>query len=108
MSALTEYDNVKIVRLIESERQFDGTASVMRPPQLGNTGIIVNVSVDLGVHRNFRFNEQWRMSLRWEMFNAFNHANFGTPNAAIGNANFGQISTTAPARIMQLALKLSF
>jgi hypothetical protein len=48
------------------------------------------------------------MSLRWEMFNAFNRANFGLPNAAIGNATAGQISATAPARIMQLALKLAF
>ena len=65
-------------------------------------------AVEFGVHRNFRFTEQWRMSLRWEMFNAFNRANFGAPNAAIGNAVVGQISTTAPARVMQLALKLSF
>ena len=96
------------------DRWFDDRAFVA-PGQFtfGNAGrgILVapgNYNVDLGVHRNFRFNEQWRMSLRWEMFNAFNRANFGTPNAAIGNANVGQISTTAPARIMQLALKLSF
>jgi hypothetical protein len=96
------------------DRWFDVGAFVA-PAQFtfGNAGrgILVgpgNYNVDLGVHRNFRFTEQWRMSLRWEMFNAFNRANFGTPNAAIGNANAGQISTTAPARIMQLALKLSF
>jgi len=96
------------------DRWFDVGAFVA-PAQFtfGNAGrgILVgpgNYNVDLGVHRNFRFTEQWRMSLRWEMFNAFNRANFGTPNAAIGNANAGQISATAPARIMQLALKLSF
>jgi Carboxypeptidase regulatory-like domain/TonB-dependent Receptor Plug Domain len=96
------------------DRWFD-VGAFAAPAQLtfGNAGrgILVgpgNYNVDLGVHRNFRFTEQWRMSLRWEMFNAFNRANFGTPNAAIGNANVGQISTTAPARIMQLALKLSF
>nr|WP_281722513.1 hypothetical protein [Nitrosomonas nitrosa] len=48
------------------------------------------------------------MNLRWETFNAFNRANFGVPNSAIGGPTVGQISTTAPARIMQLALKLSF
>lgn len=41
-------------------------------------------------------------------YDAFNRANFGLPNAAIGNPAVGQISSTAPARIMQLALKLSF
>lgn len=96
------------------DRWFD-TSAFGTPAQFnfGNAGrgILVapgNYNVDLGVHRNFRFTEQWRMSLRWEMFNAFNRANFGTPNAAIGNANAGQISTTAPARTMQLALKLTF
>jgi len=67
-----------------------------------------NFNVDLGVHRNFRITEQWRMSFRWEMFNAFNRANFGLPNAAIGNPTVGQISSTAAARIMQLAVKLNF
>lgn len=43
-----------------------------------------------------------------EMFNAFNRANFGVPNANIGNAVASQISSTAPARIMQMALKITF
>lgn len=71
---------------------FDVEAFVV-PAQFvfGNAGrgILVapgNYNVDLGVHRNFRFTEKWRMSLCWEMFNAFNRANFGSPNAAIGNA----------------------
>ena len=42
------------------------------------------------------------------MFNTFNHPNFGDPNAAIGNALAGQISGTSAARIMQMALKLTF
>src|SRR5262245_21079561 len=104
--------------LEKSERTIDrwfDVGAFVAPAQFtfGNAGrgILIapgNYNVDLGVHRNFHFTEQWRMSLRWEMFNAFNRANFGTPNSAIGNANAGQISTTAPARIMQLALKLSF
>jgi hypothetical protein len=64
--------------------------------------------VDLGIHRNFRVTERFQLSYRWEMFNAFNRANFGAPNASIGNAVAGQISGTAPARIMQMALKLTF
>lgn len=96
------------------DRWFDLTAFVA-PPQFsfGNAGrgILVgpgNFNVDLGVHRNFHFGDRWRLSYRWEMFNAFNRANFATPNAAIGNPNAGLISATAPARIMQMALKLSF
>jgi hypothetical protein len=67
-----------------------------------------NFNLDLGVHRNFRLSEQWKLSFRWEMFNAMNRANFSVPNAAIGSPVAGQISGTAPARIMQLALKLTF
>lgn len=104
--------------LSESERSIDrwfDLGAFVAPAQFtfGNAGrgILVgpgNYNVDLGLHRNFRLTEQWRMNLRWEMFNAFNRANFGVPNSAIGGPTAGQISTTAPARIMQLALKLSF
>jgi hypothetical protein len=65
-------------------------------------------NVDLGVHRNFPITESKYLSFRWEMFNAFNHANFADPNASIGSAVAGQISSTAPARIMQVALKAVF
>jgi hypothetical protein len=96
------------------DRWFDLGAFVA-PQQFafGNAGrgILVgpgNFNVDLGIHRVFSITEQSRLQFRWEMFNAFNRANFSIPNASIGNAQVGQISATAPARIMQLALKLSF
>ncbi len=65
-------------------------------------------NVDLGVHREFPLGERRRLTCRWEMFNAFNRANFAVPNATIGNAVAGQISGTAAARIMQMALKVTF
>ncbi|MDX1980057.1 MAG: carboxypeptidase regulatory-like domain-containing protein [Bryobacteraceae bacterium] len=74
-------------------------------------GILVgpgDFNVDAGIHRQFAIKERYKLTFRWEMFNAFNRANFGNPNAAIGNAQAGQISGTAPARIQQAALKLSF
>ena len=96
------------------DRWFDITAFAT-PAQFtfGNAGrgfLIApgNFNLDAGIHRNFRITERFGLSYRLEMFNAFNHANFGTPNAAIGNPLAGQISGTGPARIMQMALKLSF
>jgi hypothetical protein len=96
------------------DRWFDVTAFAA-PAQFtfGNAGrgILVgpgNFNVDLGVHRNFRLSETHLLSFRWEMFNAMNRANFAVPNAAIGNPVAGQVSATAAARIMQLALKYSF
>ena len=65
-------------------------------------------NVDLGIHRNFPIRERVTLSVRGEMFNAFNRANFGTPNANIGNVQAGQISGTGPARVVQLAAKLVF
>jgi hypothetical protein len=42
------------------------------------------------------------------MFNALNRANFSNPDAAIGATTGGTISSTLPARSMQMALKLNF
>jgi hypothetical protein len=74
-------------------------------------GIIENpgyFGVDLGIFRNFQIHERYRAAFRWEMFNAFNRANFGAPNTTLGATTAGQISTTLPARIMQASLKLNF
>src|SRR5262249_39639927 len=96
------------------ERWFDLAAFVPATPfSFGNAGRGIlegpgNFNVDLGVHRSFSLTERYRLIYRWEMFNAFNRANFGDPAAAIGNPTAGQISSTAPARIMQMALKLEF
>lgn len=96
------------------DRWFDLSAFAT-PAQFtyGNSaqGILIgpaNFNVDLGVHRNFQFSDRFKASFRWEMFNAMNHANFAVPNSSIGNPTAGQISATAAARIMQLALKVNF
>lgn len=96
------------------DRWFD-LAAFTSPAQFtfGNAGRGIlegpgNFNLDLGVHRNFALREGWKLAFRWEMFNAMNRANFSVPNAAIGSPVAGQISGTAPARIMQMALKLTF
>jgi hypothetical protein len=65
-------------------------------------------NVDLGVVRHFSLLERLGLDLRGEFFNAFNHANFNTPNVSIGTAQAGVISSTLPARIIQLAAKVTF
>jgi hypothetical protein len=40
MKPLREYDTVRIVRLLNADRFFGGTASVRRPPRVGDVGII--------------------------------------------------------------------
>jgi hypothetical protein len=96
------------------DRWFD-LAAFATPAQFtfGNSGrsFIVGpglFNVDLGVHRRFALGEKRSLTFRWEMFNAMNRANFNDPNASIGNSVAGQISGTAAARIMQVALKVAF
>lgn len=74
--------------------------------------------VDAGIYRNFPFAHRYNLQLRWEMYNAFNHPSFGSPNSynQISSSGLntggseGQITSTGsePARIGQLALKLTF
>ncbi len=65
---------------------------------------------DLGVYKNFHFaEERFRAQFRFEMFNAFNHANFGNPNTSFLSNNFGRISSTFGfGREIQFGLKLNF
>jgi hypothetical protein len=52
--------------------------------------------------------QPWDLQFRWELFNAFNHANFGFPGGTLGNPTFGQLTSAAEARKMQFGLKLIF
>jgi hypothetical protein len=82
------------------------------------TGILTGpgyFDADLALHRTFRITERFRLTYRSEWFNSFNHANFSNPNATIGTAPAGTISSTQSsnggtqsARIIQMALKLEF
>lgn len=40
MAYLREYDIVRVVKLIQDERSFDGSESVRRPPKVGDVGAI--------------------------------------------------------------------
>ena len=104
--------------LDSSQRSIDrwfnvGAYSIPQTYTFGNCGPYTLLgpayfNADLGVHRIFSVTERVRLTFRWEMFNAFNHANFSNPNASIGASTAGQISATQPARSMQLALKATF
>ncbi len=65
---------------------------------------------DLGLHKQFRLpiTEHTRLDFRAEFFNLFNRTNFAAANGTFGGAAFGQITSTFPARQIQLALKLNF
>jgi len=68
-------------------------------------------NLDLGVFKNNRFGNDGRFNLQFrsEFFNVANHARFGFPGLAFGNATFGVVSTQLNnPRQVQMALKLIF
>ncbi len=64
------------------------------------------VNFDLGLAKWFNIKERVRLQFQVQMFNAFNHPNFGVPNSSIGSATMGESSSTYGPRQVQLSLKL--
>jgi hypothetical protein len=60
------------------------------------------------LERHILFGDRYDLNLRGEAFNTFNRANFNNPASTIGSPTAGVISGTQAARILQLAVKLSF
>ena len=63
---------------------------------------------DIGIQKHFNIDETRRVQFRAEMFNAFNHAQFGQPNGAVANRNFGLVGSARAPRLIQLGLKFIF
>jgi outer membrane receptor protein involved in Fe transport len=95
---------------------FD-TSCFVTPPQyqFGNSGRNIlrgpgMNSVDFSVHRDFRLGfESTMLQVRAEAFNALNHPQLGMPGTTLTLPTTGKISSTsAPNRILQFAMRLSF
>jgi hypothetical protein len=63
---------------------------------------------DLSIYKDFVIGESRRLEFRGEFFNAFNHPNLGDPAVAYGASNFGTISSSNPARQIQLGIRFDF
>lgn len=66
------------------------------------------VDEDLTFGKWFTFTERLRLQFAVQMFNAFNHPNFGIPNSGVGSPNMGLSSSTQGARQMQGVLKITY
>ena len=66
------------------------------------------VDEDLTFGKWFSFTERLRLQFAVQMFNAFNHPNFGIPNSGVGSPNMGLSSSTQGARQMQGVLKITY
>ncbi len=64
------------------------------------------VDEDLGIQKWFNLTEKFRMQFTAQMFNAFNHVNFDSPDINLGDGTMGEASSTQGARQVQLSLKI--
>jgi hypothetical protein len=64
---------------------------------------------DMGIFKNTKLTERINTQLRWEMFNVWNHTQFGSANLTMTSANLGKItSLNVGPRRMQFGLRISF
>jgi Carboxypeptidase regulatory-like domain len=79
----------------------NGGRNILRGPHRSN--------FDGSIFKQARVTERMGIQFRAEFFNAFNHPQFDLPNATIGSAAAGLISSTVGSpRDIQLSLRLSF
>ena len=86
----------------------------LNPNPFGNAGrntvrSYALYQTDLGLHKDFRLgSESRKLEYRAEFFNLFNRTNFQAPNSTASNTAFGTIRSAFPARLIQMALRLSW
>jgi len=69
------------------------------------------VNFDLSLAKTFAFGERYKLTLRTDSQNGFNHTNLGIPNNNITDANVGQITSIASnytMRKLQFSARLAF
>jgi hypothetical protein len=65
-------------------------------------------NVNLTLVKRFAITEGTALDLRFEAFNAFNTVNFSNPATTFGTATFGQITSAADPRQVQVAVRYRF
>ena len=65
-------------------------------------------NVDFAAYKRFVVTEGTSVQLRFEAFNLFNTPSFNSPNATLGNPEFGRITAAGRQRNLQFGLKVVF
>src|SRR6266702_1570077 len=70
------------------------------------------VNFDFGLFKRFSISEKTGFDFRWENFNLFNHTQFGNGtgsiSSALGNSDFGHLTSAHAPRRMQFGLRFYF
>jgi hypothetical protein len=108
------------IRIIGSVDQWFAPSVFEAVDRFGNLGRNVVIgpgfnNTDLSVMRTLRFEQRVGLQLRADVFNLFNHANFGPPGNVVGSPTFATITRTrlttgeaGSSRQIQLAARLTF
>ena len=82
-----------------------GNCGAQHPARAG-----LAVGRDMSLQRRFRVSDRSGVTLRWDVFNLFNHPNFGFPDTNLSNTTtVGSITSLGgDARLMQFALRVDF
>jgi hypothetical protein len=104
----------------EVNRWFDPTPFIVPVGRFGSLGRNVVIgpgfnNTDVSLIKRTKLTETQLIEFRWEVFDLFNHANFGQPGRVVGTDTFGRITNTrfatgdsGSSRQMQFALKYKF
>src|SRR5574340_172896 len=65
-------------------------------------------NLDMSLSKNLQFSERYRLQIRCDMLNAFNHTSFSGISGGIESANFGNFTSTRGARLVQFNARLTF
>jgi Carboxypeptidase regulatory-like domain/TonB dependent receptor-like, beta-barrel len=113
-------DLIGPIRIIGSVDQWFDPSAFAAVDHFGNLrrNVVIGpafVNTDLSVTKTLTVARDYRVQLRVDAFDLFNHANFGPPGNVVGSPTFGKISRTrlptgeaGSSRQIQLALNLSF
>jgi hypothetical protein len=66
------------------------------------------ITTDATVEKSFSLTERWKLDLRGEFYNLFNHAIFNVPGFTLGAGDFGVVSSARAPRTAQLVARLSW
>jgi len=117
-------DLIGAITILEDPNRWFDTSAFAAPTtpatHFGSLGRNVVIgpgfhNVDFSVLKNTNISEKLRVQFRAEIFDLFNHANFGQPGRVIGTPTFGVITNTrfptgdsGSSRQVQFALKFIF
>jgi hypothetical protein len=89
---------------------YSSTGQPIRPGNLGKRALRGPglVTLDLSLAKNLKFTEAVNFQIRADLLNSLNHTNFNNISSQTTSGSFGQIIGAAPARIVQLNLRLTF